>query len=498
MKRHGFTLIELLVVIAIIAILAAILFPVFAKAREKARQTACLNNQKQLATAILMKVQDNDEIFPASNTLWGALNMDKGVLMCPTAGTKIKNAYVFNNKYGNTALGEITTPESAILTGDGIHTATAADSTFDQTFDNIAYEMTDFDFRHNGNVIVSYVDGHAELTAAPAGELSGRPGINGMQLYYPSGKEVNMSCFPGTSIGQSANLGGAGVFGQYQNAGWFNQDPLNSMPCYFDFTFPSSQTVYKIHWVTYGQENINGTNMWRRGPSDYSIYVSDNQADLGKPTSLAASFSGDNAYAMSHTFTPKRGKYCRVLVTKLIDPRPVFSGGPNSSILMTSMDMYSLDAKRIDAGYPISMYGSGGGRLSVASGTWRTWERDLTTGLAYMLNDYKRTDGGEGPDMARLTMDGGGNSGTLKLALPASYLVSHVDMNCQWHPQTVAVSYSLDDVSYASAGSASGSGDIYSATINAKAKFIKLAVTNPGGGQILLRGVAAYGTPTTQ
>ncbi|MHB9025320.1 MAG: type II secretion system protein, partial [Armatimonadota bacterium] len=58
-RARGFTLIELLVVIAIIAILAAILFPVFAKAREKARQTSCLNNQKQVATALLMWVQDH-------------------------------------------------------------------------------------------------------------------------------------------------------------------------------------------------------------------------------------------------------------------------------------------------------------------------------------------------------------------------------------------------------------------------------------------------------
>jgi prepilin-type N-terminal cleavage/methylation domain-containing protein/prepilin-type processing-associated H-X9-DG protein len=65
-KRSGFTLIELLVVIAIIAILAAILFPVFAQAREKARQTACLNNQKQWATAALMYIGDYDDTYPLS------------------------------------------------------------------------------------------------------------------------------------------------------------------------------------------------------------------------------------------------------------------------------------------------------------------------------------------------------------------------------------------------------------------------------------------------
>ncbi len=63
-RPSAFTLIELLVVIAIIAILAAILFPVFAQAREKARQTSCSSNLKQLGTAILMYAQDYDEMLP--------------------------------------------------------------------------------------------------------------------------------------------------------------------------------------------------------------------------------------------------------------------------------------------------------------------------------------------------------------------------------------------------------------------------------------------------
>ncbi len=64
MKRSGFTLIELLVVIAIIAILAAILFPVFAQAREQARSTSCLSNVKQIGLSVKMYATDYDEAFP--------------------------------------------------------------------------------------------------------------------------------------------------------------------------------------------------------------------------------------------------------------------------------------------------------------------------------------------------------------------------------------------------------------------------------------------------
>ena len=66
-KANAFTLIELLVVIAIIAILAAILFPVFAQARDKARQTACLSNTKQLGLAMMQYVQDYDETYPRAD-----------------------------------------------------------------------------------------------------------------------------------------------------------------------------------------------------------------------------------------------------------------------------------------------------------------------------------------------------------------------------------------------------------------------------------------------
>jgi prepilin-type N-terminal cleavage/methylation domain-containing protein/prepilin-type processing-associated H-X9-DG protein len=90
--RFGFTLIELLVVIAIIAILAAILFPVFAQAREKARMSSCESNLHQLATAVQMYTQDADELYPLGmydnwTTLWPILVQpyvkDINVLRCP-------------------------------------------------------------------------------------------------------------------------------------------------------------------------------------------------------------------------------------------------------------------------------------------------------------------------------------------------------------------------------------------------------------------------------
>ncbi|MCC6443423.1 MAG: prepilin-type N-terminal cleavage/methylation domain-containing protein [Armatimonadetes bacterium] len=91
--QHGFTLIELLVVIAIIAILAAILFPVFAQAREKARAISCLSNVKQFGTAFMMYVQDYDQTFPppvsGPDGFMGPLQSyvkNRQILHCPSDG----------------------------------------------------------------------------------------------------------------------------------------------------------------------------------------------------------------------------------------------------------------------------------------------------------------------------------------------------------------------------------------------------------------------------
>lgn len=92
-RNSGFTLIELLVVIAIIAILAAILFPVFARAREKARANTCLSNVKQITLAIMMYTSDNDETYPPAENFSGGFSFrglvypyvkNAGIYQCPS------------------------------------------------------------------------------------------------------------------------------------------------------------------------------------------------------------------------------------------------------------------------------------------------------------------------------------------------------------------------------------------------------------------------------
>lgn len=165
-RRRGFTLIELLVVIAIIAILAAILFPVFAKAREKARQTQCLNNQRQIAVAVQMYLQDNDETFlkiPA-NGAWSTLLVaynESSIYDCPSQkglGTNSKPEYGFNGYLSGMAMGDVTSPASTLLLADLDVDAPVSNPTCVISHANDGPIST----RHSDGALVVAVDGHGQ------------------------------------------------------------------------------------------------------------------------------------------------------------------------------------------------------------------------------------------------------------------------------------------------------------------------------------------------
>ena len=190
MSRRGFTLIELLVVIAIIAILAAILFPVFARAREKARQTSCLSNVKQIALGLLMYAQDYDErMVSGSGYLGNSVNWqlkvdpylkNKQMLSCPSRGESafdyggggpfgtMRLYYGYGHPWrGGTALGMISAPAETALTQDGVHPAVdgyrGAVPKLCRGFDPCqTTTVTENHFYHNGGSNMVFWDGHGK------------------------------------------------------------------------------------------------------------------------------------------------------------------------------------------------------------------------------------------------------------------------------------------------------------------------------------------------
>jgi len=103
-NRKGFTLIELLVVVAIIAILAAILFPVFARAKENARNAKCLSNSRQFGTAFAMYLSENDDMMPVMDLQWATVYGDGN-------GTK----FALEDKFTNTKASDIAYAKSASI-----------------------------------------------------------------------------------------------------------------------------------------------------------------------------------------------------------------------------------------------------------------------------------------------------------------------------------------------------------------------------------------------
>ena len=226
-QRRGFTLIELLVVIAIIAILAAILFPVFAQAREKARQTMCTSNQRGLGTAFMLYVQDYDETFPPTDYdapplgrfTWPTLvepyvrggivrstgasgiepkNQKKSIFVCPSIDAAIPDAaWITANgapgsrpllSYGTNvflmprgrgvpvgtpipvmSLAAVGSPASLVMLGPNLGTIPDISGRDDRyaggSVHDQAYMMARR--RHSGGATFTFADGHAKWFKAP-------------------------------------------------------------------------------------------------------------------------------------------------------------------------------------------------------------------------------------------------------------------------------------------------------------------------------------------
>ncbi len=218
--KKGFTLIELLVVIAIIAILAAILFPVFAKAREKARQTSCLSNVKQITLAIMQYVQDYDECMPAGMGYWTPYVTPPGagrgdtpwwrscypyvnngqVFRCPShAGFSSaindwpafpeipRMSYGINMRLNRYAIADIKEHES-------VYMISADTNSYVYLYPSITTLSTSYDWnsqlpaaaaRHNDGVNFGFTDGHAKWLSW--GSLDMDTNVDGSYpLYWPN------------------------------------------------------------------------------------------------------------------------------------------------------------------------------------------------------------------------------------------------------------------------------------------------------------------------
>jgi prepilin-type N-terminal cleavage/methylation domain-containing protein/prepilin-type processing-associated H-X9-DG protein len=222
LRKSGFTLIELLVVIAIIAILAAILFPVFAQAREEARRAACLSNSRQIGLAMAMYIQDNDETTPSvyedftTNTRYDSWRLlqpyvkNRDIFYCPDrtqtgcnsfSGDDPPNdrciGYGYNwgpmqsfneeateggllNAFLNTNTGQ------QVATGKALAAILAPSDTFafgdtqDQPYYTISFNVilvafngdTNSQMIHGGRYNMNFVDGHAKMIRWRGGKKS--------------------------------------------------------------------------------------------------------------------------------------------------------------------------------------------------------------------------------------------------------------------------------------------------------------------------------------
>ena len=215
MRRHarGFTLIELLVVIAIIAILASILFPVFAQAREKARRTQCISNLQQLGLGIKMYTEDADETMPMWSLLGGAPGSNppgtpytwdtqiqpyvrnSQILICPDNSYGLDNrSYALPRYVSGVELGMIVNAtRTVVLFEKGGYPPGVWQDATGENFSQTRDQALDGPCWHSEGKDFAYVDGHVKWQRRSSGPFAevwrtgGRPGDCEVPLLSPQG-----------------------------------------------------------------------------------------------------------------------------------------------------------------------------------------------------------------------------------------------------------------------------------------------------------------------
>ncbi len=224
-KHRGFTLIELLVVIAIIAILAAILFPVFARARERARQTSCLSNVRQIGLATMMYAQDHGERLPRAGYWaedgemihWHKQIMpylrNEQILICPSSPRRdsinhwnygfVRQTTGYGTSTGSfehpdgttipgqdapVSIAQVTNPSQTAFISDAQHWYTELAFWYrsDSGFDEVGGAWYFVDGRHNNGANLGFLDGHARWypSTSPYGPQNPNVCAGPIEFYY--------------------------------------------------------------------------------------------------------------------------------------------------------------------------------------------------------------------------------------------------------------------------------------------------------------------------
>ena len=475
LPNRGFTLIELLVVIAIIAILAAILFPVFSKAREKARQVACMNNLKQMLTAMNIYSQENDEkLSPASATWWNDNGITSAkIIRCPDRPVGDKS-YVYNNSWAGHTLGDLTPDASQCsLIADGSHVATVADSTYKATLDSMYYESKDIQLRHNGKTMVGYADTHVELGGVPS-DLSGKDTLSGIPDTYPSSKDVNLMFYPGTTVTASNNPSGSQVLlDKYLAGNWNNTASLTPA---LDITLPTAQSIYRFRFRSYDSQIAK----------DYKIWVANSFTNIESGTPVV-SITGNNNRVSDHTFSATTGTCIRFKLLSCNDP---------SWYGIMGVSLYSNNAKQVTSSYPISEIASGQATITDVTNNFACWDVTDLLGEKYLGYEHKTHDFGSGDDpRTKFTS----SPATITYNLKYSYKVSGAKMalypSGALRPTNVTIDTSIDNTTFTNVVN-----NVAISTANpsftwtaAAAKYIRVTFT--GAGSCIVYRVDVFGTP---